>query len=269
MRYCTKCVTPETQEGILFDENGICHTCKHIDVKKYNIDWKERRKLLDELVSQYVGKGTYDCIVPFSGGKDSTYQLYFVIKELGLKPLVVRYNHWGFRPHIEENNRRTFKILGCDVIQLSANWHTVRELMRKGIELRGDFCWHCHTGVYGYVMQIAVKMGIPLLLWGEAPWEYNSVQNPEQIAELEAKYFHHFIGLGLTGDEILTREKSGMLTERDIHPFLFPSCEELAQVGVRGVYLGNYIPWDTRRHADIIKKELGWVGALVEGIPPA
>ena len=269
MRYCNKCVTPETQEGVIFGDDGICQTCKNIEIKKHDIDWVARRKLLDKLVSQYAGTGTYDCIVPFSGGKDSTYQLYFVVRELGLKPLVVRYDHWGFRPHVEENNKRTFQILGCDVLQLSVSWHTVKELMRKGIELRGDFCWHCHTGVYGYVMQLAVKLGIPLLLWGEAPWEYSSAQNPEQIMELEAKYFCNFIGLGLSGEEILAREKSGKLTERDIRPFLFPSREELAQAGVRGIFLGNYIPWETRRHVEIIKKELGWKGVLVEGVPPA
>ena len=269
MRYCVKCVTPETQEAIQFDREGVCLACRNIENKNTNIDWELRYESLLSIVSQYKGKYDYDCIVPFSGGKDSTYQLYFIVHKLQLKPLVVRYDHWGFRPHVEQNNRRTFRILGCDVVQLTVSWHTVRELMRKGIELRGDFCWHCHTGVYGYVMQMAVKFGIPLVFWGEAPWEYSSKATNATIQELEAEYFQKFIGLGLSAEEILPREQSTGLALRDIKPFLFPSREEIGCIGLRGVYLGNYIPWNPERHAAIIKNELGWQGAVVEGIPPA
>ena len=266
MRYCTCCVTPETQEGIQFDDEGVCGACRNIQNKRENIDWAERRRLLDSIVAIYRGKSDYDCILPFSGGKDSTFQLYFVIRELGLKPLVVRYNHWGYRPHVEENNSRTFKTLGCDVVEFTPNWRVVRELMRKGVELRGDFCWHCHTGIYGQVMQMAVRFNIPLVLWGEASWEYTSASG-KTIEELEAEYFEKSIGLGLSAEDILKGNETNELTERDLKPFLFPSREDIVRVGLRGVFLGNYIPWDTRRHVEIIKRELGWQGTVVEGIP--
>lgn len=168
MRYCTKCILPQTHESIQFDENGVCNVCRGIEAKHEVIDWNERRAILDEIVGRYRGKGQYDCIVPFSGGKDSTFQLWYVVKELGLKPLVVRFNHWGYRPLVQENNTRTFKKLGVDILEFTANWQVVKKLMLASLKETGDFCWHCHTGVFAHTMQIAVKFNIPLVIWGEA-----------------------------------------------------------------------------------------------------
>ena len=98
MRYCSKCILPESAETVQFDDEGVCNVCRQAEIKHEEIDWSERRKILDEIISRYRGKGQYDCIIPFSGGKDSTFQLWYVVKELGLKPLVVRFNHWGVPP---------------------------------------------------------------------------------------------------------------------------------------------------------------------------
>lgn len=117
-------------------------------MKHEKIDWDARRKMLDAIVDRYRGKGEYDCIVPFSGGKDSTFQLWYAVKELGLKPLVVRYNHWGYRPLVNENNIRTFKKLNVDVLEFTSNLSVVKKLMLESLKQTGDFCWHCHTGVF-------------------------------------------------------------------------------------------------------------------------
>lgn len=90
------------------------------------------------IVARYKGKGQYDCIIPFSGGKDSTFQLWYVVKKLGLKPLVVRFNHWGYRPLVLENNTRTFKKLGVDVLEFTANWQVVKKLMLVALKETGD-----------------------------------------------------------------------------------------------------------------------------------
>lgn len=146
MRYYTKCILPDTHETIAFDENGVCNICRNAEKKHKTINWTERKRMLDEIVEQYRGSGQYDCIVPFSGGKDSTFQLWYVITQLKLKPLVVRFNHFGYRPLVDENNTRTFKILGADVLDFTANWHVVKKLMLASLQKTGDFCWHCHTG---------------------------------------------------------------------------------------------------------------------------
>lgn len=95
LRSCTRCHLPETYETIEFDPEGVCNICRSAENKHSLIDWTERKKLLDELIEKHRGKYAYDCIVPFSGGKDSTFQLYYLIKEYNVKPLIVRFNH-GF-----------------------------------------------------------------------------------------------------------------------------------------------------------------------------
>lgn len=266
MRLCTKCLIPESAEGFQVNAEGECAGCQNIYAKKNVIDWAERRILLDELVAQYKGIGTYDCIVPFSGGKDSTYQLYFIMNELNLKPLVIRYDHWGYRPHMDKNNWRVFQSLGCDVIEFKANWHVVKQLMLQGLALRGDFCWHCHTGIYAYVTQLALLHKVNLIFWGEAPWEYNQFSSAEELSDMEEGIFDVLCSQGVSLQDIIDESK-GQLTLRDLAPFAFPSKEEIGEAGLRAVYLGNYIPWDIRKHVKIISEELGWEGARVEGIP--
>ncbi len=95
LRRCKRCGLPETYETIEYDSMGICNICRSAEHKKDGIDWLERKKLLDSLIEKHRGKADYDCIIPFSGGKDSTFQLYYLMKEYKLKPLVVRFNH-GF-----------------------------------------------------------------------------------------------------------------------------------------------------------------------------
>ena len=88
MKKCTSCVLPETHETIAFDNKGVCNICTQVNVQKENIDWVQKRKDLDVLIEQYKGKNDYDCLVPFSGGKDSTWAVYYLVKVLKLKVLV-------------------------------------------------------------------------------------------------------------------------------------------------------------------------------------
>ena len=134
MLSCSKCLLPETAEATSFDDTGSCSVCRQIEVRDSQIDWDERYKLMLELVAQYRDKALYDCIVPYSGGKDSVFQLWYVVRKLGLKPLVVRFDHWFYRPLVEENNTKVFKQLGVDVLNFTPNWHVVRELMLEFVE---------------------------------------------------------------------------------------------------------------------------------------
>ncbi len=129
LRACNKCGLPETYETIEFDEKGVCNICRSAEHRDDNIDWDEKKRLLDALIEKHKGKAAYDCIIPFSGGKDSTFQLLYLMREYKLKPLVVRFNHGFMRDTIAENNVRTFKKLGVDVIEFQPNWHIVKKLM--------------------------------------------------------------------------------------------------------------------------------------------
>lgn len=267
MKQCTKCVVPETVDTITFDEKGVCSVCRQIEYRDEKIDWVERRQQLEKLVAEYKGKGLYDCVIPFSGGKDSTYQLWFVVKELKLKPLVVRFNHWGYRPLIEENNTRTFKILGVDTFEFTPSWRVARELMLESLKRRGDFCWHCHTGIYAGVMQIALRFEIPLIIWGESLAEYHSWFTYEEMEEVDEKRFNRAMNQGITADDMY-EFLQGRVEKRDLWMFTYPPRKELMRINCRSICLGNYIKWDIKKHVEIIKKDLGWKGQRVEGVPP-
>lgn len=267
MRKCTRCLTPETVDTITFDEHGVCSVCRQIEIKKDVIDWGARWEQLQEIIGEYKGKGLYDCVVPYSGGKDSVFQLYYIVRILKLKPLVVRYNHWGYRPLVEENNKSVFKQLGVDVVELTTSFHTVRETMLEAFKRRGDFCWHCHTGIYAGVMHMAVRFEVPLLFWGESTAEYHSWYTFEDMEEVDEKRFNRLMNQGITADDMY-EFLEGRVDRRDLWMFDYPKRKDLMRLKVRSICLGNYIEWDTKANVELIKRELGWKGQQVEGVPP-
>jgi N-acetyl sugar amidotransferase len=266
LRRCTKCTIPETHETLVFDEQGVCNVCRQHEYKKEAIDWEQRKSEFGALLEQYRGKYSHDCIVPFSGGKDSTFTLYYLVKECNLKPLVVQFDHGFMRPNLRSNNERTFKSLGVDSLSFRPNWHVVRRLMLESLLRKGDFCWHCHTGIFAYPMQLAVKFNIPLVVWGEPSAEYTSYYSYDELEEVDERRFNRFVNLGITADDMLGMVEG--VDPRDLAPFSYPPLKELRRIGVRSVCLGSYIPWDVARQSEIIKSKLSWHGDVTEGVPP-
>ncbi|MCA9408446.1 MAG: N-acetyl sugar amidotransferase [Candidatus Omnitrophica bacterium] len=267
MKLCSKCVIPETHETIAFDEKGVCNVCRQIEHKQENVDWDARGREFEKIINLHRNKGQYDCIVPFSGGKDSTYTLYKVVKDYKLKPLVVSFDHGFFRPNLLANVERTMQRLGCDYLKFKANPKVVKKIMFEALTRKGDFCWHCHVGVVTYPLQIAIKFKIPLVIWGEQSTEYASYTDYDQMEEVNEKLTNQFVNLGITAEDMV-----GMLddtvTMRDLEPFRFPPLKELRALNYSSIPLGYFIPWDVKKHVEIIKKELGWRGDAVEGVPP-
>ncbi len=268
LRLCTRCLLPETQETIVFDDQGVCNVCRQIEYKQTQIDWAAKKKEFDDLLDLHRGKYAYDCIVPFSGGKDSTYTLYHLVRDFGLRPLVVSFDHGFFRPRTLENNDRTLKILGVDFLKFRPNWRVVQKLMLEAFKRKGDFCWHCHAGCFTYPMQIAVKFKIPLVIWGEPTAEYTSYYSYEDKEEVDERRFNRFVNLGITAEDMLGM-LDGTVTMQDLEPFRYPNIQELRAINCRSVCLGSYIPWDVKKHVEIIKRELHWQEDDVEGIPKA
>ena len=267
MKRCTKCLTKETVDTITFDEFGVCSVCRQVEFKKEKIDWADRNRQMQEMIARHKDKGLYDCIVPYSGGKDSVFQLWYIVKELKLKPLVIRYNHWGYRPLVDENNVKVFKQLGVDVVEFTPNFHVVRELMLESLKRRGDFCWHCHTGIYSGVMHMAVRFETPLIFWGESTAEYHSWYTFEEMEEVDEKRFNRLMNQGMTADDMF-EFLQGRVERRDLWMFDYPKRKDLIKLKVESICLGNYIEWNTKQNVETIKRELGWKGQNVEGVPP-
>lgn len=271
IKRCTRCGLPETYETIEFDEFGVCNICRQQEFKQGKVDWEARKRMFEELVAEFRGKYDYDCIVPFSGGKDSTFTLYYLVKEYKLKPLVVQFNHGFMRPTLLANNERTFKMLGTDVISFMPNWKVVKRLMREALIRKGDFCWHCHTGIFSYPMHVAIKFNVPLVLWGEPSSEYTAYYDyrDNEVETVDETRFNRFVNLGITAEDIKGMiEKDFDLDPRDLLPYTYPPLRDLKRLRYQSVCLGSYIPWDTKRQSQMIMDELGWQGDWVEGMPP-
>lgn len=262
MRRCTRCVLPETYAGIEFDENGVCNVCRIVeerDKRKTEYwDKKERefRAILEKYKEQAERQGNpYDCIVPFSGGKDSTYTLYTLTRIYNMTPLAVTFNHLFFRDIIKKNQQNILKKLGVDHIMFTPNWHVVKKICRKSFEITGDFCWHCHCGIYAYPMQIAVKYKIPLLIWGST--DYSTVESIPR----DWTFFKQYVSLGLNPEDFV----GDGITLRDLQPYMYPSENDLRDLGIIGINQGDYVRWNVRKQVELIKNELGWKESKVEG----
>ncbi len=266
MRRCTRCVMLETQDMISFDADGVCATCQQIQYKQTKIDWDERKREFEEIVSQTKGKGPYDCIVPFSGGKDSTFTALALKRDFGLKPLIVSFDHGFYRPNVLRNNERSIKKLGVDYLKFKSDWQIVKKLMRESLIRKGDIMWHSHCGIYAYPMHVAVQLKVPLLIWGEPTSEYVSYYSYEENEQVDEKRFNRVVNLGINAEDMVGM-LDGKVTARDLIPYTYPNIGDLRAIGYRSICLGTYIPWDTRTQSERIRTELGWQGDKVEGIP--
>lgn len=272
MQKCVKCGLPETYETIEYNRDGVCNVCTQHQFKQDEIDWDKRKVMLKTLIDEYRGKYDYDCIIPFSGGKDSTFTLYHLLTEYKIKPLVVQFNHGFMRPTLLKNNERTFRKLGVDVISFTPNWKLVKRLMREALIRKGDFCWHCHTGIFSYPMHLAIKFNVPLVLWGEPSSEYVAYYDyrDDEIEEVDATRFNRYVNLGINAEDMRGMiEDDFSFDPRDLQPYTYPPLRDLKKIRYRSVCLGSFIPWDTKKQAKVIMDELDWQGDEVEGMPPS
>jgi len=271
MKICSKCVTPETAESLIFDENNTCSACKQISFKNEKVDWADRKVQFENLIAKHKNKFDYDCVVPFSGGKDSTFALWYIVKIKNLKPLVVRFDHNFLRETVQKNTEKTITKLGVDFLNFKPNFNIVKKMMFESLFRRGDFCWHCHVGVNAFPIRIAIEKNIPLLIYGEPSAEYGSFYNYNNLEFQDVERFNKTGNLGINAEDMIgmikQRYPNEKIDERDFKPFIYPSQKELNEKNIVGTYLGNYIPWDVKEQVKIIKKELNWEGDEVEGIP--
>jgi N-acetyl sugar amidotransferase len=263
---CVRCTLPITWETLCFDDEGVCNICRNWEVKQDVVDWIDREKQFKNIVNDIKEQNNeYDCIVPFSGGKDSTFTLWAVVKKYGLKPLVVSFDHLFYRPRTIDNRKRTFRRLGVDVLTFTPNWKIVRKLMVESLIRKGDFCWHCHAGIFAYPMNIAIKFQIPMLIWGEGGGEYEDYFKLTDLEETDEWKFNRRTILGMRAEDM-----AGFIDVdlKDLAPYIYPTKEELDTIGAISLSLGNYVPWDQEKQTEIIKKELGWQEDEIESLYP-
>jgi len=262
IQYCTRCCVPETQEGVQFDEMGICTGCRSSE-EKMHIDWVVREKQLRSILEEAKAKsGTgYDCILPISGGKDSFFQAHVLVKVYGLKPLAVTFNQNWVSETGFYNLQRCLEVFDLDHLQFTPARTLVNRLAKKSLDAIGDACWHCHSGVGAFPLQVATRFKIPLLVWGESIAENDGrASHQRPVHKFDRDYFTK-VSARLTAEEMV----GGELSAKDLHPFELPSYEEIENTGVWGLHLGDYLFWDDERQTEWIREVYGWRETEMEG----
>lgn len=254
MKYCRKCLYPDTKPELTFDKNGVCDACRGTEWKN-KTDWKKKRKELDEILEKYRSKdgSRYDCIIPVSGGKDSHYQTYVIKKEYGLNPLIVNFHPFDFT-EIGRKNMENLKSLGVDCIEFSPDPVIYKKLAKFGLIELGDYQWPEHIGIFTVPVQIAVKFKVPLIIWGENPQlEYGGPSDVGTSPYLDREWNEKHGGYFL--DKIKPKDMTKYGIElKDLKPYLYPSDEEIRSVGITGRFLGYYIKWDIFEQLEFVKK---------------
>lgn len=262
LKYCVRCCIPETQEGVKFDEMGICQACQSSE-QKIHINWVEREKHLRKILDGVKSKAgnNYDCIIPISGGKDSTFQLHVLTKIYKMKPLAVTFSHNWWSESGWYNLQNALETFNVDHIAFTPNRALINRIAKRSVEEIGDTNWHDHAGVGSFPLQVAVKFKIPLLIWGESIAESSGrATYKEPVHKFDREYFIK-VSAKLRADEMA----GGDITNKDIYPFNIPTQKEIDEAVVWGIHLGDYIFWDDERQAEFLCDTYGWKETQMEG----
>jgi len=259
MRYCKRCVLPDTRPGIKFDENGICYACLAAEKKKA-IDWDKRMEELKVLCDKHRGCNGdyYDCIIAVSGGKDSHFQVYIMKEVMKMNPLLVSVDNFSWTNAGRHNFFNIRDAFDCDCISLNLSPNTARKLFRKAFDKFGSPTWFWDRAVYVYPIRMAINMKIPFIIYGEnINYEYGGAQTKETPSALDqinnnvAKTFDWNEWIG-----------DGDVTMKNLNFCIYPSQEEIKNACLEPVYLSYFMPWDGYKNMEIAKK---WGFKTLEG----
>jgi N-acetyl sugar amidotransferase len=255
MQFCKRCLYSTAHPlGLIIDEEGVCSGCR-IHEEKDTLDWNKRFGLLEEIVRPYrsIKGDQYDCIVPVTGGNDSYYIVNIVKNRLGLNPLLVTYNKY-FNTPLGIRNLANLRIkFNCDILYQNVNPISVKNITRTTLRNFGNIYWPILAGQTVFPVQTAVHFKIPLIIWGaHQGLEQVGMFSHEHEVEMTRRYRKDHDLFSKEADDILSIFDS--LNEKDIWQYRYPSDNELNTIGVRGIYLGNYVRWDPKdQHEQMIK----------------
>ena len=214
MKYCKKCVMPDTRPGIRFNKDGVCQGCITHEKKK-DINWKERYKELEKLCNKYRNtKGNYyDCIIAVSSGKDSHNQVHWMKEKMNMNPILVTVeDNFTMTEAGKHNLKNISERFGCNIISLKPDIKKQKLVMRYTFEKYGKPTWYVDRLIYTYPLFMASKLKIPLLVYGEnVGYEYGgddaeeTYSAKEQINNGVASEidYSELIKLGLTKEDLI------------------------------------------------------------------
>lgn len=250
MKWCSSCVLPDSRPNLVIGADGICNACRSHGSKKA-IDWAARANQLQNVVSSAKRQATngFDCLIPVSGGKDSTWQVVKCL-ELGLRPLAVTWKTPA-RTEIGEQNLRNLISLGVDHIDWQVNPKAEARFMLKSFQRFGSTAIPMHMALFNIPLTLAVRFKIPLVIWGEnSAFEYGAQDETDTGFRLDHDWLRTYgVTHGTTAVDWVDEE----LTPKELASYFGPSPEDMDAAGTRAIFLGYYLEWDpieTKRVAE-------------------
>ena len=259
MRYCSRCLYSSHHPlHLTFDEQGVCSGCR-VHEEKDQLDWLARSRKLQSILESYRNSSgnNYDCIIPVSGARDSYFIVHTIKNVYGMNPLLVTYNK-QYNTDVGVRNLANLRIrFDCDIMTQTVNPDTVKKITRSTMRRFGSIYWHCLAGQTVYPVQVAVKFKIPLIIWGahQGVDQVGMFSHLDEV-EMTRKYRKEHDLMGYEAENLI--DDFDHITEQDVVPYLYPDSRELEQVGVRGIYLNNYIRWDSRAQHEQMIREYGY-----------
>jgi len=251
MKRCSRCILPETYPDIKFDKDGICHKCHEYDKKYLNKDYAKLDKELNSIVNWAKSQNKrYDCIVPFSGGKDSSYTMYICKKKYGLKVLAVNFNNGLRTVEAIKNIEKITQKLSVGYLCYGPNWGLLKGLYREFVLKTGKFCFACDMGIWATIHRAAEQYDVPLIVSGFSA----------QVESLGSKIYSY-------NNNLFKNVTRGLIGKKEMKDFLEETklerlVKRLKHFRVtryrKQISLPDYMVWDDKEIKRVITDELGW-----------
>ena len=233
------------KKTIFFDDNGVCDACNVARAKNTDVDWEERERQLIKLCDKFRSRtGSYDCLVPGSGGKDSFYQSWMLKYKYGMNPLTVTwapniYTEWGMY------NFQRWIHSGMDNFLMTPSGRSKRLLTRLAVENLFHPFQPFIIGQKCFAPKMALKFDIPLIFYGENEAEYGNPREDNVAAQRSYEYFSSTSDEKIfLGGEPVSRLKSDFgMSEADLQPYMPTDFSKLIDSGTEVHYLGYYLKW--------------------------
>jgi N-acetyl sugar amidotransferase len=250
MKYCRRCLMPDTRPGIRFDDHGVCYPCLNYDMAK-KTDWKSRWHQLEILCDKFRGcnGNGYDCAIAVSGGKDSHFQTYILKEKLKMNPVLLSAGNVEWTETGKKNIENISDAFGVDLIMMNPNRNLARKMMIKSLEKIGSPSWYVDALAYAFPVKMAMKLGIKLLVYGE---DVNYTYGGQHFHETNSALLQ-------SQNDVVKPEwdiwfKDGDISEKELDAAKQPDLDEVKKNGLQSIYLSYYLLWNSHHNYEVAER---------------
>jgi N-acetyl sugar amidotransferase len=260
--YCSRCCLPETMEGIELDHLGVCVPCRSSE-DKMHINWEERKQLIENIFHSHKTEDYYDCLLPMSGGKDSTYQAHILNKIIKVTPLAVTASQSWQSLEGRYNLENCLQKFDLDHIFFVKARNVVNKVAKKSLNVIGDACWHCHIATGVFPIQSALVWDLKLMCYGESLAESDgrdSYREKMKRQENTSVYYNLDVSARVKAEDMVDDK----ISEQEMYSWTYPPKDSLDQSKIQYIHIGDYFFWDEEKQVEFVKRNYEWMDFKVE-----